>query len=260
MDEQTLTHELTAAVHTEPPLGFDPDEVVTRTARRRRGRRNVLLAGAGVAVVALAATALPLSQPSVEAPVPPAVAPGTPPGDRLWPPDGVQVPQPAEARLKTREPQIVAYLEETLPKVVPGVPHLESSNSGRYGSVQPNSLLGVSVTEQIGDSYVTVEVYVPAAPVKRFTLAQTCTELRKQVNATMACRYAAPGAGHLLMTTEEDSLDREQVMQHMITVSDFRSDGTYVVATAGNAVGTSAAPPLTEAQLTRLATDPGLKL
>jgi len=213
-------------------------------------------------VAALAAAALPLTHTSVDAPVPPAVAPkpATPPGDRLWPPNGVQVRQPAEARLKTREPQIVAHLEETLPKVLPGVPHLESSDSGRYGGVQPNSLLGVRVTENIGGSYVTVEVFVPATPVKRFTPGQACTELRKQVNATMACRYDDPGAGHLLMTTEEDTLDREQVMQHMITVSDFRADGTYVVATAGNAVGTRAAPPLTETQLATLATDPALTL
>jgi hypothetical protein len=53
--EQQTTDRMHDAVLDEPPLGFDPDEVVTMAARRQRGRRTT--GAVAVAVAALATTA-----------------------------------------------------------------------------------------------------------------------------------------------------------------------------------------------------------
>ncbi len=59
MIEKQLEDRMHAAVADEPPLGFDPDDVVDQAIRRRGHRRSVLAAtGSAVAVVALAAAAV----------------------------------------------------------------------------------------------------------------------------------------------------------------------------------------------------------
>src|SRR5215469_16984719 len=61
MDEHTLTREFDRAVRGEPPLGFDPDDVVTTAGRRQRRHRTTMLAAGGVAAIAVAAVAVPLA-------------------------------------------------------------------------------------------------------------------------------------------------------------------------------------------------------
>lgn len=56
MNEQQLEERMLASVADEPPLGFDPDELVDRAGRRRNRRRTVL--GATVAAAALMVTAI----------------------------------------------------------------------------------------------------------------------------------------------------------------------------------------------------------
>ena len=55
MDENEITEGLRGIVLAEPPLGFEPDEVATKAARRLRDRRVALGSGLAVAVVAVAA-------------------------------------------------------------------------------------------------------------------------------------------------------------------------------------------------------------
>jgi hypothetical protein len=266
MNEQILAHEFTAAVHTEPPLGFDPDEVVTRVARRRRNRRNVLLAAAGVVVAALAAVAIPATRTGAGVPVQPAapsIVPST--GERWWPPAGVEVPQPTDAQLSARAPEIAEHVEAALRKMLPAEELRRTVNgSGRFAGLLPTSQLGVHTMEHGGPDdggyFVTVEVYVPAAPVTRFQPWQLCAELKKQVTPATTCRYADVGTGGVRMTTEEDTVDRANTKQHRITVTDFRADGSYVLAVIANSPGVSGALPLTADQLTALASDPGLTL
>jgi hypothetical protein len=266
MNEQILAHEFTAAVRTEPPLGFDPDEVVTRVARRRRNRRNVLLAAAGVVVAALAAVAIPATRTGAGVPVQPAapsISPST--GERLWPPTDVEVAQPTDAQLSARAPEIADHVEAVLKKLLPAEELRRKLNdSGRFAGLLPASQLGVQTMEHGGpDSggyFVTVDVYVPTAPVTRFQPRQLCAELKKQVSPATTCRYADVGTGGVLMTTEEDTVDRANTKQRRITVIDFRADGSYVLATIANSPGVSGALPLTADQLTALASDPGLTL
>ena len=263
MNEQILIDEFTTAVRTEPPLGFDPDEVVTRVARRRRRRRNVLLAGAGVVVAALTAVAIPVNRTGSDVPIPPAapkIFPST--GERLWPPVDVEVAQPTDAQLSARAPEIADRVETMLRKVAPRTDEFRrtSNESGRFGGLLPTSVRGVQTLEDGGGYVVAVNVHVPTAPVTRFQPRQLCAELKKQVNPATTCRYADVGTGGILMTTEEDTVDRANTKQHRITVTDFRADGIYVLATVTGSTGVGAAPPLTADQLTTLATDPGLTL
>ena len=268
MDEQTLAREFTAAVRTEPPLGFDPDEVVTRVARRRHRRRTILLACAGV-VVAAAAVAVAIPGPEVQAPpaspaAPPRITPSA--GDRWWPPGTGDIPQPTDARLSARAPQVADHLETILRKIMPPADGIrrEFNDSGRFGGILPASQRGIRTVEQGGrenGSYLlAVNVYVPANPVKRFQPRELCAEMKKQISTSTTCRYADVGTGGVLMTTEEDTTDRAGTTQHRITVTDFRADGTYVLATVANSTGVSGPLPLTAEQLTTVATDPGLTL
>ncbi|WP_410637994.1 hypothetical protein [Amycolatopsis sp. lyj-346] len=267
MNEQILAHEFTAAVRTEPPLGFDPDEVVTRVARRRRNRRIVLLAAAGVVVAALAAVAIPATRTGAGVPVQPAapsMVPST--GERLWPPVGVEVAQPTEARLSARAPEIADHLEAVLGKMLPATDGLSRklNDSGRFAGILPASQVGVRTMAHGGPDgggyFVSVDVYVPAAPVTRFQPRQLCADLKKEVSTATTCRYADVGTGGVRMTTEEDTVDRANTKQHRITVTDFRADGSYVLATIANSPGVSGALPLTADQLAALASDPGLTL
>jgi hypothetical protein len=268
MDEQTLAREFTAAVRTEPPLGFDPDEVVTRVARRRHRRRAVLLACAGVVVVAAAAAvAIPGAEVPAQ-PAAPAVAPRITPsaGERLWPPGKGDIPQPTDARISARAPQLADHLEAVLRKMMPPADRIRrhTVNSGHYGGIMPTSQRGVSIMEHGGPQdtgyYLVVEVYVPTNPVKRFRPLELCAERKIQITPSTTCRYADVGTGEILMTTEEDTTDRAGTPQHGISVTYFRADGTFVLVTLGGSIGVSAPLPLTAEQLATLARDPGLTL
>jgi hypothetical protein len=268
MDEQMLTREFTAAVRTEPPLGFDPDEVVTRVARRRHRRRTVLLACAGVVVaVAAAAFALPAAEVPAQ-PASPAVSPRITPsaGERLWPPGDGDIPQPTDAKINARAPQLADHLEAVLRKMMPPADRIRRSslNSGHYGGIMPTSQRGVEITEHGGPEdagyYLTVDVYVPTNPVKRFRPLELCAEMKIQISPSTTCRYADVGTGGILMTSEADTVDRANTPQHRITVTDFRADGSYVLVSLAGSVGVSAPLPLTAEDLATLARDPGLTL
>ncbi|WP_410607274.1 hypothetical protein [Amycolatopsis sp. lyj-109] len=267
MDEQTLAREFTAAVRTEPPLGFDPDEVVTRVARRRHRRRTVLLAFAGVVVAAVAAAVV---IPGADVPAPPASSPGIAPriapsaGERWWPPGTGQIPQPTDARLNARAPRIAEHLEEVLRKMLPAADPIrrDSLTTAHFGGIMPTSQRGVSITEHGGPEdtgySLTVEVFVPTNPVKRFQPRQLCAEMKVQISPSTTCRYAAVGTAGILMTSEADTTDREGTLQHGITVTDYRADGSYVLVSLGGTIGVSGPLPFTAEELATLARDPGL--
>lgn len=104
-DLETRLREVSFA---EPPLGFDPDDVVTKAAKRQRTRRAtvatvaVTLGIAGAAVVAL--------RPSPPPPAPPATT-------YLPPEIVVKPPQQPQTPLERRN---LAHLKDVLPGVIPG--------------------------------------------------------------------------------------------------------------------------------------------
>lgn len=89
----------------EPPLGFDPDDVVTLAGKRQRSRRAVTLTGAGVVVAGALVGGLTLVHPT-PGELSPAAASGV---VKILPADGLPA---AEQRAVTR-------LAELLPQVLP---------------------------------------------------------------------------------------------------------------------------------------------
>lgn len=292
MNEQTLTQEFERAVQDEPPLGFDPDQVVTRAGLRRHRRRVSMLAGGGVAAVALlAAAAVPLLRggssgseqvgPAGSAPAlapapapsdskalwpPAALAPAPEPSDgkALWPPAGVTPAHPTDAQLDRLKSSVASNLEVVLPKVAPGAGSLEiTSFPGHLGSLS-GPVLGVIARAHVGPTdkgyTVNVEALVPAAPVRRFAPEQECVAAKQQISTTMTCSYSTLANGRLLMIQDWQVTDRAGSLQRHILVTDYRSDGSFVEATSLNDASTDGQSALTVDQLTRLATDPGFRL
>jgi hypothetical protein len=104
-----LETRLREVVLAEPPLGFDPDDVVTKAAKRQRNRRAtvatvaVTLGIAGAAVVALRPSPPPLAPPAATTSLPPVII--------------VKPPQQPQTPLQLRN---MAHLKEVLPGVIPG--------------------------------------------------------------------------------------------------------------------------------------------
>ncbi|GLY43767.1 hypothetical protein Amsp01_097900 [Amycolatopsis sp. NBRC 101858] len=126
-----LETRLREVVLAEPPLGFDPDEVVTKAAKRQRNRRAtvatvlVTLGLAGAAIVAL--------RPS--APPPPAA---TPPPTYLPPVIIVKPPQQPRTPLEQRT---LDHLKEALPAVLPGLRKILLGNFySMGGELHPDEL------------------------------------------------------------------------------------------------------------------------
>jgi hypothetical protein len=103
-----LETRLREVVLAEPPLGFDPDDVVTKAAKRQRNRR---------ATVATVAVTLGIAVAAVVAlrPSPPPLAP--PAATYLPPVIVVKPPQQPQTPLQLRN---MAHLKEVLPGVLPG--------------------------------------------------------------------------------------------------------------------------------------------
>ncbi|OLF09479.1 hypothetical protein BLA60_20195 [Actinophytocola xinjiangensis] len=90
MNERQLIDDLSTAVLNEPPLGFDPDEVIDRAARRRRHTMATAMTGSAAVLVAVTAIAFGAtganSPPSVGvASQPPGPASGGPDPDEPVP-------------------------------------------------------------------------------------------------------------------------------------------------------------------------------
>lgn len=71
MIEERLADRMRAVLADEPPLGFDPDEVVDRAVRLRRGRRSTVAAAAAVLAIAVAAAVVTTRSEKGEVAVPP---------------------------------------------------------------------------------------------------------------------------------------------------------------------------------------------
>jgi hypothetical protein len=126
MIEDRIAEEFRTAVAGEPPLGFDPDEVVTHAAQRRRRRQAAgatALATGGVALAAVAvfATAGPSQVPAGAAPPGSSVEVTTPPPRR----DKEDVPPPSAPPTFPGSDDVVADLGGVIPAVlhdrVPGL-------------------------------------------------------------------------------------------------------------------------------------------
>lgn len=113
MNEQQLAQRFQAAVEVEPPLGFDPDEVINRVVLRQRRRRLVLASASAVAKALAAHLPQIRFDPPVSGGTPPPTARCTPPTrwlatrTALWPSTAIQ-PAPGVTTLPVNQQRLTA--------------------------------------------------------------------------------------------------------------------------------------------------------
>jgi hypothetical protein len=277
MNDNTLTHEFEAALQGEPPLGFDPDDVVTMAAQRRRRRRASMLAGVGVAAVAVAAVAVPAALS--RAPVAVSSA-STSTAD--WPPAGTSFPKLTHQQLLDQMRGAAAHLSPTAPEVDPNwrlswtlqtsPPRFSGNFVGLGGAPSAHDQQGwgtfVKVDAGGGTSLdLVVGVKVPLGTSKPAPLAQRCANERRNAHLGPLTCTITNSSDHSVLVMHQ-TLDFRPGDHHangrhaeLLLVEDFRPDGTEVDASAIVQTGAPASTVLpTVGQLTALVTDPELRI
>jgi hypothetical protein len=273
MDEHILAREFASAMLGEPPLGFDPDDVVATAARAQRRRRMTLLAGGGVAAVAVAAVWVPLALS------------GTSRVDTAEPLSTAQVTdQPLSQReLVERQTQAARHLLTVLPKVVSS-PTVTSHQDGFVGLFDTPTQVGgrpspaqqgfgeaAELTVDGNQSNVELAVTIPADPIPPVPVDQQCAVVRRDADGPgthVTCTLIRLSDGGTLLVSDVVRADRAGYPtpadgQHEQDrgVADFRPDGTEVDVTSSIAEGADAWHVLLPvATLTALATDPVFRL
>ncbi|HEY3749010.1 MAG TPA: hypothetical protein VGL80_07410 [Pseudonocardiaceae bacterium] len=277
MSDNALTREFEAVLQGEPPLGFDPDDVVTVAARRQRWRRASVLAGVGVAAVVVAAVAVPAAL----ARAPEAASPDVTSTIGDWPPAGTSWPRQSQQRLTTQQVTSLGHLNHVLPELVPGW----TSTKHDYGTAgtfvtegpgKPAPLVqqqgfGNDMTVRAGDRvidvYVTVRVPLGTNPPT--PLAQQCATERAGTahgdKVTCTTSKLADGsvlvAAHNVMAFKPGAAVTNGRHLELLVVQNFRPDGTEVDAESEITLGAPASHVLpTIAQLTTLAVDPAFRV
>jgi hypothetical protein len=271
MSENDVREGLRGVVDGEPPLSFDPDELMETTRRRTKRRRALVSVGVATTAVAVAAVAVPLAlgiqrgtgevaagaQPgtAVSTTVPPSSPPEA--GDIPWPPPGVVPAHYTAAELTQRGEEMRAHLSSTFASVVPGASGVEvqpfggeSTGSVSDGQTYLNAFTKFSVA---GAPYaVDLQAIAPGAAVSP----------EEQCGDHGACEARELADGTWLLITEEG-----QDQATIVSVIHYRANGAVVRATGYNydptsqtAVQYAPAVPVTVDQLAALATDTALFL
>lgn len=278
MNEQTLVTEFNLAVMNEPPLGFDPDDAVTRAALRYRRRQANLLVGFGVVAVAAVAVAAsltlghPARSPEQTLTAGPAAS-GPVAGTVRWPNNATtRQPKPTVAQLKATGAAIEQHMLSVLPTMSAGAGLGAAPNviTGQFAALElgePDKVLesGAEVTQPVtspnGTFSVTVGVDALPAVTHPFALGDVCAAARHQINPAVTCSYARQSDGTLVMTMNLHSASNDTGSKSsVIWVTSYRPDGLMVSATTGYDSRRTDGLPLTEAQVTALATDPAFTL
>ncbi len=264
MIEQDLRDGLTGALADEPPLSFDPDRLVARARREIRRRRSLVGVGGATAVIAVvavvAATVLhPTTPATAAAPhlTTAAAAPAQPP-NFSWPPAGIHPRVYSAAEEKPMAAAWTQHLTQTFGAVVPGASQVMvepwgGESGGTIATGQDYMDTYVNFTFHGARTAVSIEVAAPG----QYTLS--LTKSCSQSTSPDKCVFTPTADGGLLLY-----FDVVQGDMHLRSVNDFRPDGTVVFTTGYNYDPTSTAQhtlpsmPVTDAQLTTIATDPVL--
>ncbi|QUH05470.1 hypothetical protein HUO13_36010 [Saccharopolyspora erythraea] len=280
MDPELLREGMRTAVADEPPLGFDPDDVVAEAAHRQRRRRTTAAAVAAV-VVAVVAGLVPawLTDSGLTPAAPPAARPVE------WPPK-------AMAPLRISEPELAARaarLEADLTRMVSrAVPDSRGFRAGRRTGFVPAADGGGSASVNVSADFVRpvtspgvgtapirvrleTTVYAPGAA--GLSARESCAQ-EDQYKAVLDCRSWPQSDGSLLV----DVLTRfrsEGTGTPVHDVYHFRTDGSAVLTSAAFATAeagvpafelervitsTTSEPAMSSKELATLATDPLLTL
>ncbi|SDN20590.1 hypothetical protein [Allokutzneria albata] len=278
MIEKELRDGLRGAVADEPPLGFDPDEAVTRIGVRVRRRRATAAVAAAVVAVIGGAVAVQQSvglsrggtveianepKPTTASP-----APSTEKKiDFQWPVPGLRRPERlTQAEAEARGEALGrAALDKFLRQRVKGVRNVKAmrfdATAAGENDPGPNVLEGgVEFRDQVGGTAVFVSVY--SARYDFPSPDKECAEDPARTTRTLVCRVDKLADGTALVFSEERTTAGQKDV--LASATHYRLDGVVVRFTAytydptGNGRPDQPRrerPALTEAQLTALATD-----
>jgi len=250
------------AVADEPPLRFDPDELV-ETARKQVRRRALVAAGFATVVIAVAAVAVPVAlgrgtttTPAADRPMTTrSPSPSTLPPTAQWPPTGVEPAYFTEDELRQRGQEMSEHLRSTLPATLPTASDIAYGEfggeaSGQFYEGQTSINAAISFTID-GERYSIVITSWAAGTAG--SPAETCVA---------NCHRLDDQAGGAAYEQTDDL--GEGVIE---TLYHYRATGAMVSAAAYNYDMTSQVPPtylpsipVTRDQLVAIATDPELEL
>jgi hypothetical protein len=265
MSEEDVRNGLLDAVANEPPLHFDPDELVA-TARRQDRRRALVAAGLATVAVAVAAVAVPaaLGRGSGTTPVAdrptsttqsptPSSVPSTRPDQ--WPPPGVEPGYRTIEELRQRGQEMTEHLRGSLPATLPSATDFVYGEFGgeAEGEFYPEQTsINAAITFTIDGKRYSI-VITSWLPGMAGSPAETCV--------ANCHRLDDQAGGALYEQTDEMG---QGVIE---TVFHFRDTGAMVSVAAYNYDMTSSVPPTYHPslpvpldQLVRVATDPELRL
>jgi hypothetical protein len=263
MSEEDVRDGLRDAVANEPPLRFDPDELVA-TARRQVRRRALVAAGLATVAVAVAAVAVPAAlgrgsggtTPVADRPTSSPHAPtGSATRPDQWPPPGVEPGSRTIDELRQRGKEMTQHLSGSLPAILPSATDFEYGEFGgeAEGEFYPEQTsINAAITFTIDGRRYSI-VITSSLPGTTTSPAETCVG--------NCHRLPDQAAGALYDQTED--YDKGVIE----TVFHFRDTGAMVSVAAYNYDMTSSAMPTYHAslpvsldQLVAIATDADLEL
>ena len=248
-----------------PSLGFDPDEVVTRAAKRTR-RRVAVASTTATMVVALAAATLVFSPQARELilsaapPGPTSSLPSVPPSGG---PSTVPSLPPSTDISSDRDRGIRDHLVEALKKVMPGVRDVTTSGASNGHSLT----IVVHYTDpggKAGRFNLVVDDRTGAA--LQMPLDRQCTGDQRTVpdGRPLRCEKLTQPDGSVLVLADLGAvgdLGKGTVSKIAgLTGMVYREDGSVVGVLAFGNTTSSERDWLTDEQVTRLATDPAFTL
>jgi hypothetical protein len=289
MDNNEITDGLRGLVLAEPPLGFAPDEVANRAARRQRDRRVAIGTGVAVTTVAVAAVAFAVNVTSTGG-----GAAGAGPTESR--PAGSSTAQRPAHDLTAQSTRNRQHLRQVLGGVLPDATEIKVADFDQNypEAADAWTMLTTEVTfrDDAGPAYFTLTVAGPQAagdfeplasrcdphpvddngkPLEVPTLPNgqplRCKKLPQPDGSTVVVEEtgeAAPGKGGDLEVVRVAGLDAMHYRTDGSTVN-IVNDDLVSVRTAEeygekNRAGTRPRIPLTEQQLIALVTDPAFNL
>jgi hypothetical protein len=269
VDDNEIIDGLRGIALAEPDLGFDPDDVADRGARRRRDRRVALGTGLTVTAVAVAAVAFAANLPST-APV----AGGSPPPSTAVRPDPHDLTTPAARNTE--------HLEEVLARVLPKAREIKVGKFDQQyrdaeGGEWAMMTAEVMFRDDAGPAYFTLTVAGPqAAEAEPATCdphaAPPADAPRLPGGRGLRCKNVPQPDGSNVVVEETGvitSVDLKQLRLNGLDARHVRKDGSEVNIVNDRLISVRVADeygtddagdrsrnPLTEQQLIALVTDP----
>jgi hypothetical protein len=287
MDEHEIIEGLRGIALAEPPLGFAPDDVADKAARRQRDRRVAL--GSGVAVTAVAVAAVALTA----GPTPGPAGPGGPAASSSAPPVTSATVLPVhdltEQSIRNRQ-----HLRDVLGGVVPDA---EQVKVGDFDQNYPDSAdswgsitAEVMFRDDAGPAAFNLTVAAASAAGDFEPLSKRCdphpvdehgkpVEVLKLPNGKpLRCTKIPQSDGSTVVVEETGSVvpgkngDLRLARVNGLNAMHYRTDGSTVnivnddlvsgtmADEYGGEIGTRTRLPLTQQQLVTLVTDPAFTL